>query len=95
MNKPRPHVSQKGITSYQIATVKDQYITVGCNIFLKGAEGEDNYIARVVRLFEREKDGTKMVRQTSKLARALQPTVSPSQAGDTLALALATPPSPQ
>lgn len=52
---------QKGVTAYQIAMVNEEFITVGSNVYLKGEEGEENYIARVIKLFERNRDGAKMM----------------------------------
>lgn len=54
-------LSLQGSTLYMAAIVKDLYVTVGCTVFVQGQEGEDDYVARVVRLLERNKDGAKMI----------------------------------
>ena len=67
---------------------------MGCNIYLKGADGEDDYIARVLRLFEKDKDGTKMVRTTrsSKSWHAIpQPFLSSPSCSFALLLAIWSP----
>ena len=38
----------------------DQYIAVGADVFLKAQPGEQQYVARIVRMFESQ-DGSKMV----------------------------------
>mmetsp|Transcript_88270 Transcript_88270/g.129061 ORF Transcript_88270/g.129061 Transcript_88270/m.129061 type:complete len:737 (-) Transcript_88270:458-2668(-) len=46
---------------YAGALVAGQYLSVGCDVFLKAQPGQLQYVARIMRMFERQEDGSKMV----------------------------------